>query len=203
MNLVSTIARLEWSRVLIIGAVCALLYFFILMDHGETIDAQIQAASNDKAKATDLLKKAKEASENASKFEEEVNRLAAQFSELVTYLPDKMNIAELNDLISKEAIASGVKTKKFEPRNRSDRLEFYEALRIDIKLQGTFTQVVSFLSRLTKVPRLITVENVAMQTFQSDLESAVLDFSATLIGYRYIPEAAAKDANAGNAQEKR
>ena len=86
-----------------------------------------------------------------------------------------------------------------------ERKDFYEMTRLDFSIQGSFSQVVLFLSSLSKIQRLLTFDQLKLKSSAAtpSAENPNVELSGVLVGYRYVKEAdpAADPTNAAGRSE--
>ncbi len=183
---VAQLANLSWGKVFLGMLLAGGVYWAALYDDGSTLQSQYAIASQELADAEKQLKKTKEAVANADRFEREVRDTIEQFTKIVEFMPEKASTAEMVTLVTDLAAKSGAKLTKTEPRAGSEKADFYEMYRLNLALEGSFSQIVMFLSYLSRVPRLMTFDKVEMLGERvGDQEVAKLIFNGTLVNYRY------------------
>jgi Tfp pilus assembly protein PilO len=63
---------------------------------------------------------------------------------------------------------------------------FYEELKMDVEFEGTFTNLMNFLSFISKVQRIITIRNVEIVTKEVVDGNSFLGVKGTFVSYRYL-----------------
>ncbi len=179
------LAELDWVKVIGIGLLLAVLYYFMLYDNGDALETRIKSAKDQVANAKTQLDRTEKAMNDANRFEKEVQATALQFDKITQFMPPNIGAAELTAIINQQAQASGVHPK-IDPKGEDKPNGFYQTSRVNIQLEGTYAQVVTFLSYLSRVPRLMTFEQVRVT--QASGVGAVV-FNGTLVAYRYMKEA--------------
>jgi len=201
------LAELQWSKVIGIGVVLGVLYYFMLYDDGSSVQASIKAAKDQLAITNKQLSQTEKAIADANRFEKEVKSLTEQFQKITEFMPPTIGAAELSSIINQQAQAAGVHPK-IEPKGEDKPNGFYQTSKVDLQIEGTYAQIVTFLSNLSRVPRLMTFDKVQLNQASG---GGPLVFSGTLIAYRYLKETPdAQGAKPGTApaaqppgQEKR
>ncbi len=181
------IAALEWPKVFGIGAALAVAYYFLLFDPGTSIEASIKAANDRLVAAKTQLAATERAMENANRFEKEVQATSKQFEKIIEFMPSTIGAAELTAIINKQAQASGVRPR-ITPKGEDPPQSFYQVSKVNLELDGTFAQIVTFLSNISRVPRLLTFDKVVIKQ-PSGARAEMLTFSGTMMGYRYLKDA--------------
>lgn len=192
-KILAQLADLEWSKVIMFGLGLAAAYYFMIFDNGDLLAAQIRDSNSKLLEANSKLSQTKKAMADANRFETEVKRIAQQFDQITSFMPMTIGPAELTSIVNQSAGLAGVRVTKIEPRGPDTRAGFYEASRVFISLSGNFTQTLKFLEMISRVPKLLTFDNVEVRMNKSassnPSEVVPLTFEGMLVGYRYIKDA--------------
>lgn len=190
MNFIVRLADYSWQKIFLIALVLCAAYYFFQFDDGISIAGQVEQAQMDLQQEKTLLAKTIEAMKDLERFKEELNNQEAQVKEVMSFLPKQMNVSDLLSTIQDRANQAGMRVLKLNPKEEITKVEFYEAMRVEIQLQGTYAQIATFLSLLSKLPRLLTIDNITLVLVPSKEPdgSAKIDFGATLVSYRYADE---------------
>lgn len=200
-------AALQWFKVLIVGALAVGLYYVALFSDGQPQMDQVTQIQQQLAQTEKEIAAVKEALANADRFEREVKDTVDQFGHIVDFMPTKITTSMLTATISDTCTKSGLKLLKIEPKTGNERIEFYETTRVAFSVEGTFLQLVNFLSSLSRVPRMMNLDGLTINVSDStnDIETPRLVTSGVLVGFRYIPaeqttaDAAKQNSGAPNA----
>lgn len=188
-NIVQQLAELQWSRVAVGGLVLTILYWAALFDDGSQLIAQTTAARQEQAQKEKELQDAKTELANADQFELKVKEMASQFEKIVEFMPENMSTADLTAIATEQASRAGLKLMKTEPNTSmasGEQPSFYTTTKLNITLEGGFSEIASFLSNVTKIPRLLTFQNLELaSTAEADPERPRLVVTGTLVGYKY------------------
>ena len=181
------LADLPWSRVFMIGIAMLAIYYFSMYDDGGALVSRLRQSSQRLAEAENKLKETKIATANADRFESEVKLTLEQFDHITDFMPEKTNTADLTTMINDLAKQVGVRVTKTEPSSSIERADFYETAKISATLEGSFSQLVKFLSEVSKRKRMYTFDHIELATTQgTDPAAPKLTFNAVLVGYRYL-----------------
>lgn len=185
--LMSRIVDMTWSRALILSAVMTVLYGVAVFDNGDSFEARKSELQTQLAEAQSQLDATKTAMADAARFEQEVLQLQQQFERIAAYMPKDLRIADLTTMLYEQAEAGNVKISRLDPKSSSDRGPFYEHVRIEVSVEGSFAQIVGFLSMMSKVQRLLTFEGVELSLVPSTNPAMTpkVAFKGLLVGYRY------------------
>lgn len=188
-DLINKLAIMPWARVFVVAGLVALLYWQFGLEEGVT-DEQFQAAEASRSQAQASLVATQKAVADLKKFREELDLMNSQFQQVVELMPSEANVADFMLLIREEATKAGSRVKKLEPAKDIQKIDFYETRKLEISLEGNYAQILTFLSNLSRLKRLVTVEKLSLsQTISTEQEPKVA-FSGTLVSYRYLAQSA-------------
>jgi Tfp pilus assembly protein PilO len=201
-KLIVGLGEASWSKILVIGLLLAGLYYLAMYDNGAALRAALESSTHQLADTTKKLRETKKALDDAARFEKDVIAQEQNFKKVTEFMPADINAAELNQILTRQATLAGVKIMKLDPQAGDQRIDFYEMTRMKVVVQGSFAQILSFMSNLTKVPKLLTFDDLELAMIPAgDPEQPKINGTGTLVAYRYIPEAAPeKTAAPGGAK---
>ncbi len=155
----------------------------------KTLDKEIVSA-------TRKLEKCKEALEREEALKREVAELEKRFEEIKTVLPTEEEIPGLIRQVSKLGYYNRVSYTLFKPgKEKVVADKRYAALSISLEFQASYPQLVSIVSGISGMERV--VKPVAMEVVYAQrrgaLENPSLKVKCTLETYRYVPSTQGKD----------
>ncbi len=118
----------------------------------------------------------------------ETEQAQQKLKELSEFLPEEKEIPLLLTSISNLGTNSGLEFRLFRPQNES-RQEFYAEIPINISVRGPYHNVGVFLDRVSKLPRIVTVEDLNMGSPSRTGNSMYLNTNITLLTYRFVEPA--------------
>lgn len=95
------------------------------------------------------------------KYEAELEQTRHELVLALKQLPDKSEIPSLLENISSLGKSSGLDFILFKPRPEVAK-NFYAEIPVDIKVQGTYRDVVTFFDRVSKMPRIVNMSEITM-----------------------------------------
>lgn len=195
-QLLIKLAVLPWFKVLGIGVLAGGLYYLVLFSDGQAQLDQLAQTQQQVAQTEKEIAAVKEALANADRFEREVKDTVDQFTHIVDFMPTKITTSMLTSTISDACTKSGLRLLKIEPKDEKQRVEFYETTRVGFSLEGNFTQLVNFLSALSRAPRMMNFDGLAISVSNdsTDIEVPRLVAAGVLVGFRYMPPESAADS---------
>lgn len=141
---------------LIAGAVGAGLVYW------QVIQPKYDEIASQEARLAELQEKilqGRAAQAKLPQFREEVRRLELELDKLLRILPARRNTPELIRRIRLLAERGDFSLLQFKPGNPVDR-EFYAEWPIFISLQGTYHNLALFFDRVSRLPRIINIDNL-------------------------------------------
>lgn len=116
-------------------------------------------------------------------YEKQLAQMRLTFGSMLKQLPSKSEVASLLNDISQARAASGLSEELFKPQ-REVKEDFYAEIPNRIVVIGTYRQMGKFVSAVAALPRIVTVNEVAIRPKAPG--SADLRMSAIVTTYRYL-----------------
>ena len=166
--------------VLILLLPAALCYFLVFQPNKEAIaslDNQIVKAQKD-------LNKARKAAQNLPKHEQELAEIKKEFEATAVILPKSQEIPNLLRSISDRGKSAGLDFLSFKPGAEIPR-DFYAEIPVDISTKGPYHNMGFFLDQVSKLERLVTVNNIKMGSPKKEGSEMLLNSTCRLVTYRF------------------
>ena len=164
-----------------IGLVVAGYYFGI---HQQASEQLAQLRTKELALQRSLSE-ARSVAANLHAFEEELKSLEGRFTFALRRLPNEKQIEVLLTDISNLGKTVGVEIKAF--KRQSEALhDFYAEVPLSIELEGNFHDVVSFFDRMSRLSRIVNMEELAMKVSSEDAEETHVVVSGTVVTFRFV-----------------
>jgi len=197
-------------------------YFFYLqaaLEKKGTLDSRLTQLKQD------VEQKEKIAAQKG-KFIQELKNLKGAFQVALTKLPDKMEIPGLFESVSLAGRNSGIEFLLFEPvpvspmkkeegkgkdknkkpgegENAADEDVFYRDIPIKVKIMGSFQNTLEFFDKVSKLPRIINVENLAMDNKKDNkVKEGSIVTSCVIKTYMFLDKDNSDKTGGSNAQAK-
>ena len=167
-------------------------YYFWLSDDQQQLT---QGQRQEQKLRAEFKDKAGQAA-NLEKYEEQLQQLTRTFNTLKLQLPGKTEIPNVLQDISQTAQIDGLKQDLFKP-GAEVKKDFYAEVPIQIQLEGTYHQFGKFVSDVSALPRIVTVNDISIKPQGNSAAGANLVMTLTAKTYRYLEaseEVAAKPA---------
>lgn len=130
------------------------------------------------------IDKAKNVIANRAKYEADLEETRQKFEEIAVMLPKTQEIPDLLKDISDLGKAAGLEFVSFVPAPEVQK-DFYAEIPINITLLGPYHNVGSFLDRVSKLGRIVTVNNIKMTQPKEDAGEILLTSTCQLVTYRF------------------
>jgi type IV pilus assembly protein PilO len=191
----SKVSRLELKQKMLIAAAACILpvvaFFFLAYSPKSS---EIKALEAKKAGIKEEIRKVEKIVSELDKHKAEMAEVERQFAEASLVLPDQKEIPTLLATISGQASASGLDVLSFKPLAEKPR-QFYADIPVNITVQGPYHNVGVFLDKISKLPRVVSVNNIKMGSPKQMGGEMLLNSTFQLVTYRFL-DAAEIEANA-------
>jgi len=124
----------------------------------------------------------KEAAAKLPALQEEFVKAEEEFAHLLSLLPDQKEIPALLETVSKLGAQVGLENILFQPQAEQAH-EFYAVIPIRLDLIGSYHNLGAFFERMSKLDRILKVENLTMTRQRG---GSALQVACTLITYRFL-----------------
>lgn len=163
--------------VLLLTAIFYFLFFKVNYDEQKKLSIQVDVASED-------LKKIRKAARNLPVHQKELDEVREQFEMTSVLLPKSQEIPNLLRNISDLGRNSGLDFISFVPGQEIPK-DFYAEIPIDIKIKGPYHNLGLFLDKVSKLERIVSVNNIKTEKVEQEKNEMLLDSTCKLITYRF------------------
>lgn len=158
----------------------ALFYFLYYQGQAQTIQSlRIQVAQAHKD-----LNKARKAARNLPKYKEAIEKTRKRFAEAAVVLPKTKEIPNLLRSISDLGKGAGLDFLSFKPGKENPK-DFYAEIPVDISIRGPYHNMGFFLDQVSKLDRIVTVNNISMGSPKMEAGEMLLKSQCRLVTYRF------------------
>ena len=164
----------------------------------EELDAGIVQEEQLKTQYTEKLKQAV----NLDALRKQKEQVGLFVSQLEKQLPSKAEMDALLSDINQAGVGRGAQLMLFKPGQTLVR-EYYAELPINVRVVGNYHDLGSFASDIANLARIVTLNNMQIQPFDSKGGNAMLAMDATAKTFRYLDpeEIAQQRAAAAKAKQ--
>jgi type IV pilus assembly protein PilO len=166
--------------VLVLSVVAS--YFLDWEDQLNRIDAEVRKEEG--LRKTFLTKKSEAI--NLPAYQKQLEDIEKQFGALLKQLPGRSEMDALLTDINQAGLGRGLQFELFRPAGGESRREFYAELPITIRVSGTYHDLGAFASDISKLSRIVTLNNIGLAPGSAKGAGLVLD--ATAMTYRYLDD---------------
>ena len=177
--------------IVLMAAMLAAYFIYIFSPQREFYNAQSESLVKLQAKYNEQ----QAILANLPRFKQELKLLQSAFDDALKMLPNAREIPNLITSISTHAQESGLEINLFQPKPEV-AMDFYAQIPVEMKVTGKYNQIGIFFDKLSKLPRIINIENLtlARKSQQSKNNSITLDASFNATTFKFIEQAGTPDA---------
>lgn len=157
-----------------------IIYFFIIQPNIEKITSLEKRIIT----STEELNKVRKAARDRPKHEEDLRKAQEVFDLTSVLLPKSQEIPVLLRNISDLGKQSGLDFLSFIPGVETPK-DFYAEIPIDIKIRGPYHNLGLFLDKISKLERIVSVNNIKTEKVDLEGNEILLTSSCRLITYRF------------------
>jgi type IV pilus assembly protein PilO len=190
-------------KLVLLGIVAIILiglgYWFLWSPEIDELDQA--KAKEQELRQTFLSKKAQAIKVDA--YKQQMIDIEKTFGALLKQLPDKSQMDGLLTDINQAGLGRGLEFDLFKP-GQETVADFYAEMPIQIKIKGNYHDVGAFATDISKLSRIVTLNDLNIAPLNKDVKDSVLTLEATAKTYRYLDssEIAAKKATEMKAVKK-
>ena len=166
-------------------------YWFLWSDQMTEIDQA--KAKEEELRQVFLTKKAQAIKVEA--YKQQMIDIEKTFGALLKQLPDKSQMDGLLTDINQAGLGRGLEFDLFKPGQETSA-DFYAEMPIQIKIKGSYHDIGAFATDISKLSRIVTLNDLSITPLSKDTKDSVLTMEAVAKTYRYLDssEVAAKKA---------
>lgn len=157
------------------------LFYFLFFSPKQD---KIKGLEKQKVTLTTEVKKAKAAARNLKKYQDEVAEAQQRFAQTAIVLPKKKEIPNLLRNISDLGKGAGLDFLSFKPGSEIPK-DFYAEIPVDISIRGPYHNMGYFLDQVSKLNRIVTVNNIKMGSPKKEGGEMLLNSNCRLVTYRF------------------
>ena len=194
-------SQLGIGVVIILSGGVAGVYYVLKYDHGENIQTEIKSLEEQQEKTKISIEDAKKELLNLQEMDKAMNLMGDEINKFLKFIPDKVTSSMVLNYLNEEARSAGVELENITNHKVSEKQEFYEKLKVSVTVRGLFTQILIFLSKLTSLKEIITVESFNMENLSQKKGRNEVKIRMDIYGYRYITPIIAKEDSTNTKKE--
>lgn len=121
---------------------------------------------------------------NLDLYRQQRDEMLRSFATLLKQLPDRTEVKELLVEVNQAGLGRGLQFELFKPGNEAAK-EFYAVLPITVALNGVYHDLGAFAADIAKLPRIVTLNNLAIKPTTLGRRLAM---GAEVRTFRYLSE---------------
>jgi type IV pilus assembly protein PilO len=125
---------------------------------------------------------------NLPKFKAEYEKMKVRLEEALTELPNQQEIPSLLTSLAAVAKDNGLDVVRFQPGKEVNR-GFYADVPVSLKLVGTYHQAAMFSYAISKLPRIVNLNNLKLSPIKSEDGRSTLDITCNATTFRFVEQA--------------
>ncbi len=188
-----------WYGYLIIALLIFTLVFFVYF---KPKNEELKVLRAERIKVQQEVEELKRKKQELDQIEAELVTLNAQLKELETIIPLRKEVSDILRQIQQLAYDSRLEIIRFAPQGELNR-EFYNEWPIPIEITGNYHNLGLFFDRLSRFPRLFTVERFSIKALQRQTDISSIRANWTAKTYFFVEEPPAPAPSAKQARPKR
>ncbi len=185
-----------------IGAVVIIFSLALFIGYKLVIVDQLAALKTVQAQEKDKRKVYEKKQARANQlpaFKAQLEEMQISFGALKDQLPSDTEIPGLILDISEKGLSNGLEIELFKPESEVHK-EFFAEKPIKIEAKGTYSELAGFVSDLSALPRIVTINNIQLKQAEEKKGAEAanknknkptisrLSLKATIKTYRYLSE---------------
>ncbi len=182
-------------------ALGALFWFLLYAPKQKTISVLENQRSELQSKKEVVERRA----QDKEAFERELEELTLQLRQALRQLPDDREIPDLLSRISTIGRRIGLEIHRFLPQDEVVH-EYHAEVPVELELQGSYHEVAMFFDRLSKLSRIVYVQDITMESPEEASGKVIVTVSGRLTTFRFLSEGergAAPAQNPGGGKRRK
>jgi type IV pilus assembly protein PilO len=172
--------------VALLGLFIAILIGGYFGDWAGQLDALDNGKKEEEKQKDDFTKKKTQAV-NLDAHKQQLREIDQVFGTLLKQLPNKSEMDALIIDINQAGLGRGLQFELFKPAQFETTQDFYAELPIEIRVVGSYHDIGSFASDVSKLSRIVTLNNMNI-TIPQGKDPSTLAMNTTAKTFRYLDE---------------
>ena len=168
------------------------VYYFWKFDSGAALHSNINTLQDDLEKTKQEIQTLKDKKSNLQALGRDINQVAQDIRQLYNYIPNELTSSQVLKHLNELTKVSGVHMEDIKNLGAVKKKAFYEKLKFSMIIRGFFSEIMTFLSSLTKLKVVITVEAFTIEySSQQNAQAGFLNelkMNMDIYGYRYVAQ---------------
>jgi Tfp pilus assembly protein PilO len=182
MDFKEQLNKLDMQKCVAIGVGLAAVYYVLLFNSGSDIDNQTAQFRTQIASQQETLGTVRAALEDQKKFEAEIKNITSNMRDFQKYFSQPMTILDLTEKVTAFAEESELLINNLKPSQKEDEYPEYPETLVEFDVEGSFHNIMSFISLLTQMNKAIDFYKMDFETVTGG-DYPVIKLKTTLIVY--------------------
>lgn len=157
------------------------VFYFVLFN---PTNEKLDRMEKNRISLKERLDRAERKAQNLARLQEELDETMIVFEKTAELLPKEQEIPQLLKDISALGSNAGLDFLAFKPGQDQPK-DFYAEIPVDINVKGPYHNLGFFLDQVSKLDRIVTVDNIKMGSPTMDTGEMLLASSCRLMTYRF------------------
>jgi type IV pilus assembly protein PilO len=144
---------------------------------------ELEAAKQKETELRGVFTTKKNQAVNLEAYKKQLADIEQAFGALLKQLPNKQEMDALITDVNQAGLGRGLQFELFKPEAETVS-EFYAETPINVKVSGGYHDIAAFVSDVSKLSRIVTLQNIAMEP----TKDAGLNMNAVIKTYRYLDD---------------
>ncbi len=165
----------------------------------------VNKLSKEEKQLQEKLTVAKRNARQIKAYRERIEQAKARFKMAMRALPEKQEIPSLLAGISRAGQRAGLEFTLFQPKAEIPK-DFYAELPLAIKVTGTFHQVATFFDKVSRLDRIVNIQDITMTPLPAKAQSGPgvkLLTACTAVTYKFIEQSQQKKSGKNKKKKKK
>ncbi len=149
---------------------------------------ELAAAENEEVQLKETFMQKKSMAVNLEAYEKRLADIERGFGTLLKQLPKKSEMDALLTDINQAGLSRGLQFELFKPSATETITEYYAELPVSIKVTGDYHSLGNFASDVSKLPRIVLLNDVAIASSTNKDKDGLLVMDAVAKTYRYLDD---------------
>lgn len=164
---------------------------------------ELASAESEEVQLKEKFMEKKRLAVNLEAYEKRLADIERGFGTLLKQLPKKSEMDALLTDINQAGLSRGLQFELFKPSATETVTEYYAELPVTIKVTGDYHNLGNFASDVSKLPRIVLLNDIAISSSTAKEKEGLLVMDAVAKTYRYLDdEEIAAQARAKKDKEK-
>ncbi len=182
MNIEEELNKLDMKKTALVGLFLLAIYWLIFFDNGRSLEAQTEQARQTITRNQTSQKMVKDALADKGKFENDIKNIILNMKDFQKYFSADVDPNSLQAQVSDFAEQRGLVVNSLKPAARKNEFPGYTETGVGFQVEGSFHNIMSFVSDLTKMDRVIDFSEMKFRATSSG-ENPQVELQTIMVMY--------------------